>query len=92
MPKRDDASDVKEQISRKLDVVISLLIRALTKNDSFASRKNKRGTGEVAIFLRGFGLSYEEIAAITEAPVASVRELVSRNKRSPKKKRSAKEE
>jgi hypothetical protein len=72
--------EVLEEQSRKLNVVIALLLRLLQKDDDFTPRK-KKGTGELAIYLDNHGLTYQDIAAILGSPVASVRELVSRDKR-----------
>lgn len=73
-----------EQLSRKLNVVIALLLRIITNDDDFAAKK-RRGTGDLAVFLKRQGLDYPDIASIVDSPVASVRELVSRSSR---KKRS----
>ena len=76
--------EVLEEQSRKLNVVIALLLRVLLKDDDFTEKKRK-GTGELAVYLRRHGLGYEDIAAILGSPVASVRELVSRGSRNKKR-------
>jgi hypothetical protein len=76
--------DVLEEHSRKLNVVIALLLRQLLRDVDFGSKKRK-GTGELAVYLDRQGLSYQDIAAILDSPVASIRELVTRNKRKKKK-------
>ena len=63
-----------------MDVLISLTSRTLL-NDTDFSEKRKRGTGDLANFLAKFDLDYKEIAAILDAPVPSVRELISRKRR-----------
>lgn len=72
--------DVLEQQSRKLNVVIALLLRVVLKDDDFAPKKRK-GTGDLAIYLKRQGLEYQDIASILDSPVASVRELVNRGTR-----------
>jgi hypothetical protein len=72
--------DVSEQQSRKLNVVIALLLHILLKDDDFAQKKRK-GTGDLAAYLKRHGLGYQDIASILDSPVASVRELVSRGTR-----------
>jgi hypothetical protein len=69
-----------QEQSRKLNVVIALLLRQLLRDADFGSKK-KRGTGDLAAYLDKHGLSYQDIADILDSPVASIRELVSRSKR-----------
>lgn len=65
-----------ENISKKLNVLISLSIRNLL-NDSDFSKKRKRGfIGDVANYLRDAGIDYGDIADILGAPSKSVRELI----------------
>ncbi|MBZ5567823.1 MAG: hypothetical protein LAN64_08225 [Acidobacteriia bacterium] len=75
--------DVPEEQSRKLNVVIALLLRQLLGDADFTTKKRK-GTGELAVYLDRAGLTYQDIASILDSPVASVRELVSRSKRKKK--------
>jgi hypothetical protein len=75
--------DAVEAQSRKLNVIIALLFRILTKDGEF-TRKKRKGTGDLAVFLKRHGLEYQEIAAILDSPVPSVRELVSRGSRKRK--------
>jgi hypothetical protein len=72
--------DILEQQSRKLNVVIALLLHILLKDGDFTPKKRK-GTGDLAVYLKGHGLEYEDIAAILGSSVASMRELVSRGNR-----------
>jgi hypothetical protein len=72
--------EILEQQSRKLNIVIALLLRVVLKDNDFAQRKRK-GTGDLAICLKRQGLEYPDIASILDSPVASVRELVSRGAR-----------
>jgi hypothetical protein len=76
-------ADVLEEQSRKLNVMIALLLRILVKDEDFTKKKRK-GTGELAVYLKRHGLEYQDIAAILDSPVASVRELVSRGSRKKK--------
>jgi hypothetical protein len=72
--------DLLEQHSRKLNVVIALLLRVISKDDDFTLKKRK-GTGDLAVYLKRQGLEYQDIASILDSPVASVRELVNRSTR-----------
>lgn len=72
--------DILQEQSRKLNVIIALLLYLLLKDDDFTQKKRK-GTGELAVYLKRHGLEYQDIAAILGSPVASVRELVSRGSR-----------
>jgi hypothetical protein len=72
--------DILQEQSRKLNVIIALLLHLLLKDDDLTQKKRK-GTGELAVYLKGHGLEYQDIAAILGSPVASVRELVSRGSR-----------
>jgi hypothetical protein len=56
-------ADVLEEQSRKLNVVIALLLRILVKDEDFTPKKRK-GTGELAVYLKRHGLEYQDIAAI----------------------------
>jgi hypothetical protein len=72
--------DILQEQSRKLNVIIALLLHLLLKDDDLTQKKRK-GTGELAVYLKRHGLEYQDIAAILGSPVASVRELVSRGSR-----------
>jgi hypothetical protein len=72
--------DILQEQSHKLNVIIALLLHLLLKDDDFTQKKRK-GTGELAVYLKRHGLEYQDIAAILGSPVASVRELVSRGSR-----------
>ena len=76
--------DVLEEQSRKLNVVIALLLRQLVRDTDFTTKKRK-GTGDLAVYLNRQGLNYQDIASILDSPVASVRELVTRSKRKKNK-------
>jgi hypothetical protein len=76
--------DILQEHSRKLNVVIALLLRQLLRDTDFGVKKRK-GTGELAVYLDKQGLGYQDIADILDSPVASIRELVTRNKRKKKR-------
>ena len=76
--------DLLAEQSRKLNVIIALLIRILMKDEEFTPKK-KKGTGELAVYLKRHGLEYRDIAAILDSPVGSVRELVTRASRKKKR-------
>ena len=69
-----------DELSRKLNVVIALLLRILLEDQDFTQKKRK-GTGDLAVYLKGCGLKYEDVAAILGSSAASIRELVSRGSR-----------
>ncbi len=62
------------EVSSKLNVVIALLLHFAVRDEGFNDGKHK--TGDLAAFLKRHGLSYNDIAAILDSPIASVRELV----------------
>ena len=72
------------EVSEKLNVIIGILLHFATKDTSFNGGKQK--TGDLASYLNEYGLSYNDIAAIVDSPVASVRELVRRKRKSKNKK------
>ena len=71
--------DILQEQSRKLNVIIALLLRQLLRDTNFGVRK-KKVTGELAVYLDRQGLGYQDIADILDLPVASIGELVSRSK------------
>lgn len=71
-----------EIISKKLNVLIALSLRALQGDAEFdASRKSKRGTGLMVNYLADMGLDAKDIAAILGAPLQSVRTLLTPTRR-----------
>ncbi len=62
------------EVSQKLNVVISILLHFAAKDEKFNDGKHK--TGDLAAFLKRHDLGYDDIAAILDSPIASVRELV----------------
>jgi hypothetical protein len=69
----EDDMRLLEGISSKLDVLISL---ALKNAPEGLDEKRRQGTGEMARYLSGFGLSAANIAKIVGAPLGSVRTLL----------------
>lgn len=61
-------------LSKKINVVIALMLHFALKDEDF--NQGKHTTGDLAAFLKKHGLEYEDIAAILDSPIASVRELV----------------
>jgi hypothetical protein len=68
------------QISKKLNVLISLAIRQLVGDSDFES-KGRRGVGAQARYLSDMGLDAKDIAEILGAPLPSVRTLLTPNRR-----------
>lgn len=67
-------ADLTAEVSKKLNVVIAILLHFAAKDAQFNDGKNK--TGDLAALLKKHELAYEDIAAILDSPIASVRELV----------------
>jgi hypothetical protein len=75
----DDGS---QEISKKLNVLISLSIRNLTNDREFdAKGKKKRGVGDQARYLSDMGIAAGDIAKILGAPLASIRTLLTPSQR-----------
>jgi hypothetical protein len=64
-----------EEISKKLNVLISLSIRQLPSDQNLEKKPNQ-GVGEIARYLGSLGLNSKDIAQITGAPLSSVRTLL----------------
>lgn len=65
------------EVSKKLNVLISLTLRQLIGDKDFGKReKRKQGVGDLARYLADMGLDAKDIADITGAPVASIRTLL----------------
>jgi len=78
-------ADPATEVSAKLNVVIALLLHFTTKDAQFNDGKNK--TGDLAVYLKKHGLEYDDIAAILDSPIASVRVLVHLKKHPKNKKK-----
>ena len=71
-----------EDISKKLNVLISISLRDLVDDREFASKRGrKQSVGDLARYLADLGLDSKDIAEILGAPVGSVRTLLTPNRR-----------
>ena len=70
------------EISKKLNVLISLTLRQLIGDKEFGKReKRKQGVGDLARYLADMGLDSKEIAEILGAPLSSIRTLLTPHRR-----------
>jgi len=70
------------EISKKLNVLISLSIRNLTGDKEFLERgKRKLGTGYLARYLSDMGIDPKDIAEILGASLQSIRTLLTPKRR-----------
>jgi hypothetical protein len=70
------------EISKKLNVLISLSLRQVTGDKEFGKRQGrKQGVGELARYLADLGLEAKDIAHIVGAPLQSVRTLLTPTRR-----------
>ena len=70
------------EISKKLNVLISLSIRNLTGDKEFLRKgKRKLGTGHLAHYLSDMGIDSIDIAEILGAPLQSIRTLLTPKRR-----------
>lgn len=78
-------ADLTAEVSKKLNVVIALLLHFAAKDEEFNAGRLK--IGDLAVYLKRHGIDYAEIAAILDSPVASIRVLVHLKKQAKKKKK-----
>lgn len=69
------------EISKKLNVLISLSLRQLLGDTDFSAGKRRQGVGELVRYLNDMGLEAKDIADVTGAPVQSVRTLLTPKRR-----------
>ena len=70
------------EVSKKLNVLISLSIRQLLGDKAFAGKeKRKQGVGDLARYLFDMELDAKDIAEILDAPLPSVRTLLTPTRR-----------
>ena len=70
------------EISTKLNVLIALSLRQLLDDHDFSGGgRRKQGVGEIARHLNNLGLEAKDIAAITGAPLPSIRTLLTPKRR-----------
>lgn len=74
-PTRTDV-ELLEEISAKLNVLISLGMELVDHESLGSAKKRKQGVGPKARLLAGFGLDPRDIASIIGAPLSSVRTLL----------------
>ena len=73
---------IRLEVSRKLNVLISLSLRQLLSDKDFGRKeKRKQGVGELARCLSDMGLDAKDIAEILGAPLPSVRTLLTPKRR-----------
>jgi hypothetical protein len=77
MPEKPDIEALLIQISQKLNILISLKLKALGEEIDFSGESGrKRGVGDVARYLARMGLDAKDVAEITGSPVTSIRTLL----------------
>ncbi len=70
------------ELSKKLNVLISLSLRQLIGDKEFDDKaKRKQGAGEYARYLASMGLNAKDISEIIGAPLSSVRTLLTPSRR-----------
>jgi hypothetical protein len=70
------------ELSKKLNVLISLSIRQLQGEKDFVIvNKRKQGVGDLACYLSDMGLESIDIAEVLGAPVSSIRTLLTPKRR-----------
>ena len=65
-----------EEISKKLNVLISLSMKQLFQDKELEPRPGRKGIGEMARYLDKMGIDSKDIAEIVGAPLPSVRTLL----------------
>ena len=70
------SDELAQELSKKLNIVIALLLRQLLSDREFSTKKRKQGTGELVRYLASMGLDVKDIAAVTGSPLTSVRTLL----------------
>jgi hypothetical protein len=70
------------QVSRKLNVLISLSLRQLLHDNDFSTRRKRRqGARELVHYLADMGLGAKDISDIVGSPLTSVRTLLTPTRR-----------
>ncbi len=71
-----------EEISKKLNILISLTLRQLSGDKEFGDKSSrKKGAGDLARYLSNMGLDAKDISEIIGAPLQSVRTLLTPTRR-----------
>jgi hypothetical protein len=68
-------------ISKKMNVLISISLKSLVGDKELESKKGRKGVGDSARYLAKSGLDAKDIAEILNAPVSSVRTLLTPGRR-----------
>ena len=68
-------------ISKKMNVLIALLLRQLTDDKDFSMKKSRKGAGDLVRYLASMGLDAKDIAEIVGSPLTSVRTLLTPTRR-----------
>ena len=68
-------------ISKKLNVLISISLKKLTGDREVSPKKGRKGIGDLARYLADCGLDSKDIAEILSAPVNSIRTLLTPKRR-----------
>lgn len=80
--RKDSDTDLSTDISTKLNILISIAIKQLVGDKTFAANdRRKHGTGELVRYLAAMGLNAKDIAQIVGSPVTSVRTLLTPTRR-----------
>jgi hypothetical protein len=74
--------DAAAEVSKKLNVLISLAIKQLLQEKSFGrDGKRRAGVSDVVHFLADMGLDAKDISEIVGSPITSVRTLLTPTRR-----------
>ena len=65
-----------EEISKKLNVLISLSVKQLLQDRELEPKSGRKGVGEMARYLDKMGIDSKDIAQIIGAPLSSIRTLL----------------
>ena len=76
----ENQEKILKNISKKLNVLISLSLRSLLRDSNFPSEK-KKGKGDLTTYLVNFGIDVKDIAEILDSPVQSIRTLLTPKRR-----------
>jgi len=71
-----------KDVSKKLNVLISLALRQLLQDKEFGQTgKRKKGAGDLTRYLADMGIDPKDIAEILGAPLTSIRTLLTPQRR-----------
>lgn len=70
------------EISKKLNILISLTLKQLNEDKEFGNKPGrKKSIGDIAHYLFNMGLDAKDIAEIIDAPLQSIRTLLTPKRR-----------